>query len=226
MLLLQTERLPEGSNWAYELKLDGYRALAIKTGGKVHLRSRNDNDFNLRYPAVVQALGALPDETVIDGEVVALDETGRPSFNTLQNCGSAKASVFYYVFDVAVHGGRNVMSEPLSVRRELLRPSSFEYRCPLKASSCVLSQKQGRELLFYSLDPVRGKGRLLGKTDRWAPRLLSWASDVSPDGSRVAVVSSGNNILTLANGAWHEIPVDARWGTEYIAWRSEERRVG
>src|ERR1035438_10033492 len=50
--------------------------------------------------------------------------------------------------------------------------------------------------------------------------------DVSPDGSRVAVVSSGNNILTLANGAWHEIPVDARWGTEYIAWRSEERRVG
>jgi ATP-dependent DNA ligase len=70
MLLLQTERLPEGGKWAYELKLDGYRALAIKTGGKVHLRSRNDNDFNLRYPAVVQALGALPDETVIDGEVV------------------------------------------------------------------------------------------------------------------------------------------------------------
>ena len=73
MLLLQTERLPEGRKWAYELKLDGYRALAIKTGGKVHLRSRNDNDFNLRYPAVVQALKVLPDETVIDGEVVALD---------------------------------------------------------------------------------------------------------------------------------------------------------
>jgi bifunctional non-homologous end joining protein LigD len=121
MLLLRTERLPEGSNWAYELKLDGYRALAIKTGGKVHLRSRNDNDFNLRYPAVVQALRALPDETVIDGEIVAPDESGRPSFNTLQNYGSAKAPVFFYVFDVLVHGGRNVMSEPLSVRRELLR---------------------------------------------------------------------------------------------------------
>jgi ATP-dependent DNA ligase len=121
MLLLRTERLPEGSKWVYELKLDGYRALAIKTGGKVHLRSRNDNDFNLRYPAVVQGLGALPDETVIDGEIVALDESGRPSFNTLQNYGSAKAPVFFYVFDVLVHGGRNVMSEPLSVRRELLQ---------------------------------------------------------------------------------------------------------
>src|SRR5436309_9834244 len=102
MLLLRKDKLPEGANWLYEIKLDGYRALAIKTGGKVQLRSRNDNDFNLRYPAIVQVLTLLPDETVIDGEVVALDETGRPSFNTLQNYGS-KASVFYYVFDVLVH---------------------------------------------------------------------------------------------------------------------------
>src|ERR1035438_9877429 len=51
MLLLRTENLPEGPDWSVELKLDGYRALAIKTGGKVQLRSRNDNDFSLRYPA-------------------------------------------------------------------------------------------------------------------------------------------------------------------------------
>ena len=64
MLLLPTERLPEGSNWSYELKLDGYRALAVKTGGSVRLRSRNDNDFNRHYPGVVRALEALPDETI------------------------------------------------------------------------------------------------------------------------------------------------------------------
>jgi Tol biopolymer transport system component len=84
-----------------------------------------------------------------------------------------------------------------------------------------LSQKQGRDRLFYALDPVRGKGRLLGKTDRWAPRLLSWAWDVSPDGSRLAVVGPGNNIRILADGAWHEIAVAAHWGTDYIAWAAD-----
>ena len=73
MLLQRVPSLPEGPEWSYEVKLDGYRALAIKTNGKVLLRSRNNKDFNARYPGIVSALGALPDETVIDGEVVALD---------------------------------------------------------------------------------------------------------------------------------------------------------
>jgi bifunctional non-homologous end joining protein LigD len=85
MLLLRTDSLPEGSNWQYEVKLDGYRAVAFKARGRLHLRSRNDNDFTLRYPSIATALESLPDETVIDGEIVALDKTGRPSFNVLQN---------------------------------------------------------------------------------------------------------------------------------------------
>jgi bifunctional non-homologous end joining protein LigD len=118
MLLLPSEMLPEGEGWAYELKLDGFRALAIKTGGPVRLRSRNDKDFNGKYPAIAKALAALPDETVVDGEVVALDGDGRPSFNALQN-GSG-ATIVFYVFDVMVLGGRDVMGETLARRRELL----------------------------------------------------------------------------------------------------------
>jgi hypothetical protein len=121
MLLLRTDRLPnDGDRWEYELKFTGYRAIAFKTGGKLHLRSRNDNDFSLRYADVVKGLAKLPDETVIDGEVIALDEDGRPSFNMLQNYGSSKAPVLYFVFDVMILAGRDVMKEPLEARRELL----------------------------------------------------------------------------------------------------------
>jgi ATP-dependent DNA ligase len=80
-------------------------------------RSRNDNDFSRRSPTIVKALAGLPNETVIDGEVVALDETGKPSFNVLQNYGSSPAYVFYYVFDVLVLASRDVMGEPLASRR-------------------------------------------------------------------------------------------------------------
>ncbi|MGI9071414.1 MAG: non-homologous end-joining DNA ligase [Bryobacteraceae bacterium] len=121
MLLLRTNILPEGPDWRYELKLDGYRALAIKTNGKVQLRSRNNNDFSLRYPAVVKALAEMPGETVIDGEVVAFDDSGRPSFNRLQNYGSSRVPIFYYAFDVPILAGRDLRSQTLDVRRDLLR---------------------------------------------------------------------------------------------------------
>ena len=120
MLLLRTDALPAGDQWLYELKLDGYRAIAFRRGRELHLRSRNNNDFNARYPGVLEGLARLPDNTVIDGEIVAFDEDGRPSFSALQNFGSAAGPVAYYVFDVMVLSGRDVMREPLHKRQELL----------------------------------------------------------------------------------------------------------
>jgi len=120
MLLHRAERLPEGGLWIYELKLDGFRAEAIKSAGRVHLRSRSDKDFNTRYPAIVQALAPMPEDTVIDGEIVAVDESGRPSFSALQNYGSS-TRLLYYVFDVMILAGKDVMTEPLTARREMLQ---------------------------------------------------------------------------------------------------------
>ena len=120
MLLLPKHDLPGGAGWLHELKFDGFRAIAFKSGGKVNLRSRNDNDFNAKYPAIVKSLSDLPDETVIDGEIVALDESGRPSFNALQNYRSSQTPLLYYVFDLMMLAGKDVMREPLSRRRELL----------------------------------------------------------------------------------------------------------
>jgi DNA ligase D-like protein (predicted ligase) len=161
MLLRSTERLPEGTGWLYEIKFDGYRAVAIKKRGKVQLRSRNDNDFSGRYPSLVKGLTGLPDETVIDGEVVALDEEGKPSFNALQNYGSAGASLHFYIFDVLILRGTDVTHHPLTKRRELLEkyvlPNLSEpirYSPELKASLVDLVQSveaQGLEGLVAKL---------------------------------------------------------------------------
>src|SRR5215208_585291 len=139
MLLLRTDALPDDPRrWTYQLKLDGYRAIAYKTRGKVYLRSRNDNDFSLRYPAVVNGLAGLQDETVIDGEVVALDEDGRPSFNVLQNYGSSSAPVVFYVFDVMVLRGKNLMSETLERRQCLLEQMVLpKLREPVRYASAL-----------------------------------------------------------------------------------------
>ncbi len=120
MFLHRTERLPDGPEWLYELKLDGYRAIAVKSAGRVRLWSRNENDFSARFPAIPAALSELPDDTVIDGEVVALDDSGRPSFNALQNFASSKATLVYYVFDVMVLAGTDLRAEPFTVRRQML----------------------------------------------------------------------------------------------------------
>jgi bifunctional non-homologous end joining protein LigD len=139
MLLLRTEKLREGSIWRYEIKLDGYRAIAYKSHGKLYLRSRNDKDSANRYPKILQGMTQLPDETVIDGEVVALDQSGRPSFNALQNSASADLELVYYVFDVMIleEGcGRRTFRCPESTpgKKELQAQEPVRYSATLDAS--------------------------------------------------------------------------------------------
>jgi DNA ligase D-like protein (predicted ligase) len=126
MECLPVSDLPTGSQWLWELKLDGYRALAVKSAGKFHLYSRNGKSFDKKFSAVVEALRELPDETTVDGEIVALDDSGRPDFNLLQNSVSAAGRVRFFVFDILQHKGRDVTTLPLIERRKLLASIKFK----------------------------------------------------------------------------------------------------
>jgi ATP-dependent DNA ligase len=113
--------LPEGLDWTYEVKLDGYRAIGVKTSRETILYSRNNKNFKKRFPQIAKALDDLPDDTVIDGEVVALDESGRPDFHSLQHFTAAASRIHYFLFDLLSLEGRDLTSLPLAERRKLLK---------------------------------------------------------------------------------------------------------
>jgi bifunctional non-homologous end joining protein LigD len=121
MLCLAVEKLPEGPAWQYEVKLDGYRAVAVRTKTEIELWSRNRKDFSHRFPGVARALEALPVETVLDGEIVAVNGDGLPSFSSLQNYGDGVATILFYAFDAPVLAGGDLRNKPLATRREMLR---------------------------------------------------------------------------------------------------------
>jgi bifunctional non-homologous end joining protein LigD len=122
MLAQAVLELPDAAGrWIYELKLDGYRCIAVKDAKRAQLFSRNHNLFNLRFPTIASALAEIEHGTVMDGEIVALDEAGRPSFNVLQNSRVATTRIHYYVFDLLVYRGKSVLGLSVESRRELLK---------------------------------------------------------------------------------------------------------
>jgi bifunctional non-homologous end joining protein LigD len=113
--------LPEGKQWSFEIKLDGFRLEAVKKkNGETVLYSRRGNILNRKFPYIAAALKNLPDDTILDGEVVALDQEGRSDFNLLQNFRSAESKIHYYVFDILVSEGKDVSKQPLAERRRIL----------------------------------------------------------------------------------------------------------
>jgi DNA ligase D-like protein (predicted ligase) len=120
MQCLPVTNLPEGPQWSYEIKLDGYRLEAVKNATRTTLYSRRGNVLNNRFGYIAEALEGLQSGTVLDGEIVALDTTGKSDFNLLQNFRSAETKIHYLVFDILMHKGRLLTELPLDERRAIL----------------------------------------------------------------------------------------------------------
>ena len=122
MMATSAARLPVGREWSYEVKWDGYRAQALKAGTTVSLASRNLKNITRQFPAVAEAVSRVGARTaVIDGEIVALDTDGRPSFQALHHWSLAGLSIVYYAFDLLHLNGRDLTRSPLDERRAALR---------------------------------------------------------------------------------------------------------
>ena len=124
MTATAVQQLPEGPDWIYEVKLDGYRAMLLKDGARVEVRSRNNNDFSRTYPSVAAAARTIHAESaLIDGEVVAVDARGQPSFQALQNRGAHTGySIVFYAFDLLHLNGKDLTRQPLHERQAQLAP--------------------------------------------------------------------------------------------------------
>ncbi len=126
--------LPEGDDWTFEIKFDGYRCIAVKTGSKVALYSRNKKKLNARFPDLAKAFAGLAGDSAVDGEIVALDERGRPSFQLLQNSESQQPPIFFYAFDLLNRDGEDLTRDTLERRREALKQLLAESPDPLRLS--------------------------------------------------------------------------------------------
>jgi bifunctional non-homologous end joining protein LigD len=140
MLAKIADEVPEGDDWTYEIKWDGYRALAIKHGETVRILSRKGNNMNRDFPDVVEAVRALPVHTaVIDGEVVALGPDGRPSFQMLQHRKSDEGLIVDYAFDLLNLDGEDLRQRPLEERKakleELIAGSGVRFSISLSGDA-------------------------------------------------------------------------------------------
>ena len=160
--LVQTP--PTAGDWIYELKFDGIRLIAVRTGKKVSLLSRNKNELAERFPEIVEAVRSLPArECVIDGEVVALDEEGRSSFQLLQarDMEGRKSPVYFYAFDLLQLDGKSLIGLPLEARKNVLEKLCADAGDPIRYSGVIGGDAKALldEVKQRGLEGIVGKQR-------------------------------------------------------------------
>lgn len=168
---------PSSGEWIYELKFDGFRTQAVKNGAKIKLISRNENDLTSKFQEIADALATLPcEEVVIDGEVVAVDEQGRSSFQLLQayEMEERAAPLYYYVFDLLQLDGKSLTGLPLTARKEILQQLCKGMADPIRYSGELGGEAEQllREVQNHGLEGIIGK--LANSTYESGRRSGSW----------------------------------------------------
>jgi ATP-dependent DNA ligase len=171
--------LPSDQKWTFEIKFDGYRCVVVKRGSEVTLFSRHKKVLNRRFPSVVEALASLGGDFVLDGELVALDPQGKPSFQLLQATLSQSLPIHCYAFDLLNQNGELLVNLPFSRRRELLENLLAVAEGPLRLSPLLGApagqvleavRKLGLEgVVGKRIDSVYESRRAIGCLDQ-APR--------------------------------------------------------
>jgi bifunctional non-homologous end joining protein LigD len=144
------DSLPSGA-WIFEIKFDGFRALALRGGSEARLLSRNEKDLGGKFPEVMESVAALNvRDAIIDGEIVALNETGHSSFQLLQayEMGKERPPIFYYAFDLLRLNGQDLRELPVEKRKAQLEQLLRDPPGVIRYSESV--EAGGEELLHQA----------------------------------------------------------------------------
>ncbi|HEV7867552.1 MAG TPA: non-homologous end-joining DNA ligase [Chthoniobacteraceae bacterium] len=167
---------PTAGKWIYELKFDGFRALALKSGESVRLLSRNNRDLGDRFPEIIEAIRTVSaDSAILDGEIVALDPEGRSSFQLLQavDIDPSRPPIAYYAFDLLQVEGADLLNKPLSTRKAQLKKLLESSEGPLRYSAEI----EGDPGALLKAVQERGLEGIIGKRadSKYEPGLRSGA---------------------------------------------------
>lgn len=162
-------------DWLFEMKWDGYRALAYVEKRKVELLSRNQNSFNQLFPSIIDELKKASEDILLDGEVVILDKEGRSQFQLMQNYQRTRqGNLFYFVFDLLFYRGYDLRSLPLNQRKELLKSFIASQNFERVRFSDFIDDKGKalfREASKHDLEGVIGKKKhssyISGRSREW-----------------------------------------------------------
>lgn len=199
-------KLPEGGDWVYEIKQDGYRAIVLVDGNSALMYSISGQDFTSQFRHIAFALRNLKQgNLVLDGEIVALDENGRASFQELQNRRTSRQPIVYYAFDILHHNGRDLLGIPLTERKQRLDQISEHFEGPLRLNPVFRTElnplvAQVRSLGLEGIVAKRASSIYLpGRvSDAWQKHRFNQESEFVIGG----YVRSGNNFSSVVVGEY------------------------